>query len=170
LRTLYKTECRILLQSPLQLGTSIAPEERASEMCTAVQSTTKPILSPPLPSTAGELAPHALPVEAVVHSFGIDPALGHSTVEVAKQQAQYGPNSIQGIFRNPFIWAAITIVVLLQFLAIFFSPLAIVLGTTRLVEIDWIVIGFCVVAPVIVVEISKAATNRSVSHMEAKSL
>jgi Ca2+-transporting ATPase len=89
------------LQSPLQLGTSIAPEERATEMCTAVQSTTKPILSPPLPSTAGELAPHALPVEAVVHSFGIDPALGLSTVEVAKQQAQYGLNNIQSIRPRP---------------------------------------------------------------------
>ena len=79
-------------------------------------------------------------------------------------------SALDGIFRNPFIWAATIIVVLLQFLAIYFSPLAIVLGTTRLIETDWMVIGFCVVAPVIVVEISKAATKRSASDREAKSL
>jgi len=79
-------------------------------------------------------------------------------------------SALDGIFRNPFIWAATIIVVLLQFLAIYFSPLATVLGTARLDEIDWMVIGFCVVAPVIVVEITKAATKRSVSLMEAKSL
>lgn len=79
-------------------------------------------------------------------------------------------SALDGIFRNPFIWAATIIVVLLQFLAIYFSPLAIVLGTTRLAEIDWMVIGFCIVTPVIVVEIAEAATKRSVSHMEAKSL
>jgi Ca2+-transporting ATPase len=79
-------------------------------------------------------------------------------------------SALDGLFRNPFIWAATIIVVLLQFLAIYFSPLAIVLGTTRLAEIDWIVIGFCVVAPVIVVEISKAITKRTVSAVEAKSI
>jgi Ca2+-transporting ATPase len=66
-------------------------------------------------------------------------------------------SALDGIFRNPFIWAATLIVVLLQLLAIYFSPLAIVLGTERLSEIDWMVVGFCVVAPVIIVEISKAA-------------
>jgi len=79
-------------------------------------------------------------------------------------------SALDGLFRNPFIWAATIIVVLLQFLAIYFSPLAIVLGTTRLAEIDWIVIGFCVVTPVIVVEISKATAKRTVSSVEAKSI
>ena len=60
--------------------------------------------------------------------------------------------------------------ILLQFLAIYFSPLAIVLGPTPLAEIDWMVIGFCVVAPVIVVEISKATAKRTVSLVEAKSI
>jgi Ca2+-transporting ATPase len=64
-------------------------------------------------------------------------------------------SALDGIFRNPFIWAATLIVIMLQLLAIYVSPLAIVLGTERLSEIDWTVIGFCVVAPVIVVEISK---------------
>ena len=64
-------------------------------------------------------------------------------------------SALVGIFRNPFIWAATLIVALLQLLAIYFSPLAIVLNTERLSEIDWLIVGFCVVAPVIVVEISK---------------
>jgi len=79
-------------------------------------------------------------------------------------------SALAGLFRNPFIWAATLIVILLQFLAIYFSPLAIVLGTTRLAEIDWMVIGFCVVVPVIVVEISKATAKRTVSSVEAKSI
>jgi Ca2+-transporting ATPase len=65
----------------------------------------------------------------------------------------------RGFFRNPFIWGATSIVVLLQLLAIYFSPLAVVLDTNRLLEVDWVVVGFCVVAPVIVVEISKAAVR-----------
>jgi P-type Ca2+ transporter type 2C len=65
-------------------------------------------------------------------------------------------SALDGIFTNPFIWVAVAIVVLLQLLAIYFSPLAGVLGSHRLAEIDWIVLGFCVVVPVIVVEISKA--------------
>src|SRR6185369_957516 len=79
-------------------------------------------------------------------------------------------SALNGIFRNPFIWAATIIVVLLQFLAIYFSPLAIVLGTARLAEIDWLVVGFCVVVPIIIVEISKAAAKRTGSLMEAKRL
>jgi hypothetical protein len=61
-------------------------------------------------------------------------------------------------------------VVLIQFIAIYFSPLAIVLGTTHLAEIDWMVIGFCVVAPVIVVEIFKATAKRTVSTVATKSI
>ena len=79
-------------------------------------------------------------------------------------------SALDGIFRNPFIWAATIIVVLLQFLAIYFSPLAIVLGTARLADIDWLVVGFCVVVPIIIVEISKAAAKRTGSLMEAKRL
>jgi Ca2+-transporting ATPase len=69
-------------------------------------------------------------------------------------------SALDGIFRNPFIWVALSIVVLLQLLAIYFSPLSVVLGTVRLSAIDWIIVGLCVVGPVIVVEISKTATRR----------
>ena len=77
-------------------------------------------------------------------------------------------SALDGIFSNPFIWGATIIVVLLQFLAIYFSPLAVVLGTTRLAEIDWLVVGFCIVAPVVVVEISKAEAKRTGSQVEAR--
>jgi Ca2+-transporting ATPase len=72
-------------------------------------------------------------------------------------------SALDGIFRNPFIWAATLIVVLLQLLAIYFSPLAVVLGTERLAETDWLIVGLCVFVPVIVVEISKAAVRWQLS-------
>jgi Ca2+-transporting ATPase len=68
-------------------------------------------------------------------------------------------SALDGIFRNPFIWVAVVIVVLLQLLAIYFSPLSVVLGTVRLSGSDWTVVGLCVVSPVIVMEIFKAATR-----------
>lgn len=68
-------------------------------------------------------------------------------------------SAFDGLFRNPFIWLATFIVVLLQFLAIYFSPLAIVLGTHHLGGTDWMIIGFCFVMPVIVVETTKAAAR-----------
>ena len=68
-------------------------------------------------------------------------------------------SALDGIFRNPFIWVAAFIMILLQLLAIYFAPLALVLGTERPAEFDWIVIGLCVLVPVIVVEISKAVAR-----------
>ena len=69
-------------------------------MSTAIQSTTRTVLPPLLRSTAGKL-PHALSVETVVHSFGIDPAMGLSSIRFAEHQAHYGPNSIQSIRPRP---------------------------------------------------------------------
>jgi len=68
-------------------------------------------------------------------------------------------SAFSGIFRNPFIWGATLIVGVLQLLAIYFSPLALVLGTHLLTSIDWAVVGFCVVAPIIIVEIFKATIH-----------
>lgn len=68
-------------------------------------------------------------------------------------------SALDGIFRNPFIWVAAFIMILLQLLAIYFAPLALVLGTERPAEFDWMVIGLCVLVPVIVVEISKAVAR-----------
>ncbi|HLA10945.1 MAG TPA: HAD-IC family P-type ATPase [Pyrinomonadaceae bacterium] len=77
-------------------------------------------------------------------------------------------SAFDGIFGNPFIWAAVAIVVLLQLLAIYFSPLAVVLGTSRLNETDWMVLGLCIVVPVIVVEISKAAARWQLAAMDTR--
>jgi Ca2+-transporting ATPase len=63
------------------------------------------------------------------------------------------------VFRNPFIWGATSVVVMLQLMAIYCSALAVVLGTHRLTSIDWGVVGFCVVAPIVIVEIFKAAVR-----------
>lgn len=77
-------------------------------------------------------------------------------------------SALDEIFRNPFIWVAFAIVVLLQLLAIYFSPLSVILGTVRLSAIDWIIVGLCVVGPVIVVEISKAVTRRQRVAVDAR--
>jgi magnesium-transporting ATPase (P-type) len=40
-------------------------------------------------------------------------------------------SAFDGLFRNPFIWLATLIVVLLQVLAVYFAPLSQVLGTSN---------------------------------------
>ncbi|MGH9872930.1 MAG: cation-translocating P-type ATPase [Pyrinomonadaceae bacterium] len=60
-----------------------------------------------------------------------------------------------GLFRNPFIWVATFIVILLQLLAVYFSPLAVVLGTVKPLAVDWIVICACSLATVAIVEAVK---------------
>ena len=68
-------------------------------------------------------------------------------------------SAINGLFANPFIWLATIVVLFLQFLAVYFSPLARVLGTVRLGEIDWFVVGVCCVTPIFLVEITKTITR-----------
>jgi Ca2+-transporting ATPase len=79
-------------------------------------------------------------------------------------------SALDGIFRNPFIWVAVAIVVLLQLLAIYFSPLSVVLGTVRLSAIDWVIVGLCVIGPVIVVEIAKAVTRSRLAGSTRKAV
>jgi Ca2+-transporting ATPase len=59
-------------------------------------------------------------------------------------------------FGNPFIWVAAVIVVSLQLLAVYFPPLARVLDTVHLSAVDWIIVAVCTVAPILIVEITKA--------------
>lgn len=75
-------------------------------------------------------------------------------------------SALDGIFNNPFIWIATLVVVLLQLLAIYFSPLADVLGTHHLSDVDWMVVGFSAVVPIIVVETSKAAVRWRLARRE----
>ncbi|HEY2961085.1 MAG TPA: cation-transporting P-type ATPase [Pyrinomonadaceae bacterium] len=64
-------------------------------------------------------------------------------------------SAFDGLFRNPFVWIAAVIVVLLQLLAVYFSPLAAVLGTVRPSSIDWVVIGSCALLTIGIVEAAK---------------
>jgi Ca2+-transporting ATPase len=64
-------------------------------------------------------------------------------------------SAFDGLFRNPFIWVATAIVIALQLLAVYLPPLALVLGTVRPVAVDWLIIGLCTVAPVMIVELTK---------------
>ena len=65
-------------------------------------------------------------------------------------------------FSNPFIFAAIAIVIVLQFLALYFPPLAHILGTVPPNKIDYLVVFISFILPVIIVEIVKAMTRRTI--------
>ena len=60
-----------------------------------------------------------------------------------------------GMFVNPFLWIAALIVVMLQLLAVYLSPLAAVLGTVKPSATDWIVIGSCGLLTIGIVEVAK---------------
>ena len=64
-------------------------------------------------------------------------------------------SAFDGLFRNPFIWIATAIVIALQLLAVYLPPLALVLGTARPLAVDWLVIGLCTLAPIMIVEVTK---------------
>jgi Ca2+-transporting ATPase len=65
-------------------------------------------------------------------------------------------SAFDGLFTNPFLWIAAVIVVLLQLVAIYVSPLAAVLGTVTLSTTDWTVIGICGLLPIAIVEAAKS--------------
>jgi Ca2+-transporting ATPase len=69
-------------------------------------------------------------------------------------------SAFDGIFTNPFLWIALVIVVLLQLLACYFSPLAAVLGTVRPATTDWIVIASCGLLTIVIVEVVKFVSRR----------
>ena len=66
-----------------------------------------------------------------------------------------GPSAFDGLFRNPFIWIATLIVVLLQLLAAYFGPLSQVLGTVKPSAMDWVVVCSCGLLAVDIVEVAK---------------
>jgi Ca2+-transporting ATPase len=68
-------------------------------------------------------------------------------------------SAFDGLFRNPFVWVAAFIVILLQLLAVYLSPLAMVLGTVRPLPVDWLVISFCALATIGIVEATKFAVR-----------
>src|SRR4029079_7429329 len=62
-------------------------------------------------------------------------------------------SALNGLFRNPFIWIAAVIVILLQLLAAYFLPLAALLGTVKPLAMDWAIICTCTLLTIGVVEI-----------------
>jgi Ca2+-transporting ATPase len=66
-------------------------------------------------------------------------------------------SAFDGLFRNPFLWVAALIVVMLQLFAVYLSPLAAVLGTVKPLAADWIVIASCGLLPIGIVEMAKFA-------------
>ena len=66
-------------------------------------------------------------------------------------------SAFSGLFRNPFVWVATLIVVGLQLLAVYLSPLARILDTTRPSLVDWVVICSCGLSTIVVVELTKLA-------------
>ncbi len=79
-------------------------------------------------------------------------------------------SAFAGLFRNPFIWIAVVIVMSLQLLAVYVSPLARVLGTVRPSETDWLIVSLCVAAPVVIVEVTKAVFRWKTAAIDGRAL
>jgi len=76
-------------------------------------------------------------------------------------------SAFEGLFRNPFLWIAALVVILLQLLAVYLSPLAAVLGTVKPSIIDWLVICTSGLLTVAIVEITKLAAKRHKRRTES---
>jgi Ca2+-transporting ATPase len=70
-------------------------------------------------------------------------------------------SAFDGLFRNPFIWIAVLVVVTLQLFAAYFVPLAAVLGTVPPSTVDWLIIGACGLLVIAIVEVVKSLNRRS---------
>lgn len=70
-------------------------------------------------------------------------------------------SAFDGLFRNPFIWVAVLVVVTLQLFAAYFEPLAAVLGTVPPATVDWVIIGACGLLVIAIVEVVKSLNRRS---------
>jgi Cation transport ATPase len=70
-------------------------------------------------------------------------------------------SAFEGLLRNPFIWVAAAIVIILQMLAIYLKPLARVLDTVELTGTDWLLSGVSVLAPIAFVEITKLLSRKA---------
>ena len=73
-------------------------------------------------------------------------------------------SAFEGLLRNPFLWIAVAIVITLQLMAVYITPLARVLNTTRLTSSDWLMAAAAVIAPIILVEVTKLIARRARAH------
>ena len=70
-------------------------------------------------------------------------------------------SAFDGLFTNPFVWIAAGIMLALQLLAIYFSPLARVLDTVKLTASDWAIAAAAIVLPIFIVEAVKVFGRRA---------
>ncbi len=70
-------------------------------------------------------------------------------------------SALTGLFTNGYVWGAAAMVIGLQLLAVWWAPLARVLQTVAPNPMDWWIVVLAVVAPVVIVEITKFITRRS---------
>lgn len=64
-------------------------------------------------------------------------------------------SALTGLFNNAFVWGAAAMVVALQLLAVWWPPLTRVLHTVAPNPVDWAIVTLTILAPVVVVEITK---------------
>jgi len=69
-------------------------------------------------------------------------------------------SAFEGVTRNPYIWLAAGSMIGLQLLAVYFAPLARVLGVVPPNAADGVVIAIAAVVPVVIVEVTKAFARR----------
>ncbi len=69
-------------------------------------------------------------------------------------------SAFSGFFGNPYIFAAVVIVIGLQLFAVYFPPLARVLDTVPPVNSDYFVVIISIILPIVIVEITKYFVRR----------
>jgi Ca2+-transporting ATPase len=69
-------------------------------------------------------------------------------------------SAFEGLFTNPFVWMAAGSMIGLQLLAVYFTPLALVLDVVPPNGADWAVIAITAVVPIVIVEVTKAFARR----------
>lgn len=69
-------------------------------------------------------------------------------------------SAFKRFFANRYVFIAVGIVVLLQFSAVYFTPLANILELIRPNAFDWLIVGISTILPIIIVEISKLFSPR----------
>lgn len=73
-------------------------------------------------------------------------------------------SALTGLFTNGFVWSAVAIVIVLQLLAVWWSPLSRVLQTVAPNPMDWGIIALTMLVPVVIVEITKLIARRKATR------
>jgi Ca2+-transporting ATPase len=74
-------------------------------------------------------------------------------------------SALTGLFTNGFIWGAVAIVVVLQLLAVWWSPLTRVLHTVAPNPLDWGIVALTMLVPVVIVELTKFSARHRASEI-----